>query len=165
MTRPYLRALLRCIYRHGSMKTAGGLGCVLIQTWPEKGCRVVAYVSRSLKPHEHNYMAFLLEMAAIHFRFKHFHHYLYGGKQFIIFTDHKPLETLNKNHTKTLSRLQEDLMEYNYIIKYHPGKDNGLADFLSRNPIITIMHKSYYNLQSDEDVFWLLDEQANECVY
>jgi len=100
-------------------------------------------------------------MAAIHFGIKHFHHYLYGGCPFTVFTDHKPLETLNKNHTKTLSRLQEDLMEYNYTIKYRPGKDNGPADFLSRNPIISMSH-SYYNLKSEEDVFWLLDEQANE---
>jgi len=100
-------------------------------------------------------MAFLLEMAAIHFGIKHFHHYLYGGCPLTVFTDHKPLEALNKNHTKTLSHLQEDLMEYNYTIKYRPGKNNGPADFLSRNPIMSLMYCSCYNLKTEEDVMTL----------
>ena len=72
-------------------------------------------------------------MAAIHFGITHFHHYLYGGPAFTVYTDHKQLETLNKNHTKTMNRLHDELLSYNYVVKYFPGRKMGPADFLSQN--------------------------------
>ena len=48
-------------------------------------------------------------------------------------TDHKPLERLNSTHKRTLNRLQELMMEYDFTLAYTPGKDNVVADFLSRN--------------------------------
>ena len=50
-----------------------GLGCVLMQSG-----RVVAYGSRQLKNHEQNYPTQDLELAAIVFALKIWHHYLYG---------------------------------------------------------------------------------------
>ncbi|XP_051129716.1 uncharacterized protein LOC127250458 [Andrographis paniculata] len=57
-----------------------GLGCVLMQNQ-----RVIAYVSRQLKPHEENYPTHDLEMAAVVFALKIWRHYLYGAhcKMFI----------------------------------------------------------------------------------
>ena len=52
-----------------------GLGCVLMQEG-----KVVAYASRQLKPHEKNYPAHDLELAAIVFALKIWRHYLYGEK-------------------------------------------------------------------------------------
>ncbi|GKG04499.1 putative reverse transcriptase domain-containing protein, partial [Tanacetum coccineum] len=59
------------------------LGAVLMQR--EK---VIAYVSRQLKPHEENYTTHDLELGAVLFAFKIWRHYLYGTK----FTDHKSLQ-------------------------------------------------------------------------
>ena len=56
-----------------------GLGCVLLQSE-----RVVAYGSRQLKNHEQNYPTHDLELAAIVFALKIWHHYLYG-EQFEVF--------------------------------------------------------------------------------
>ena len=56
-----------------------GLGCVLMQSR-----RVVAYDSRRLKNHEQNYPTYDLELAAILFALKIWHHYLYG-EQFEVF--------------------------------------------------------------------------------
>jgi hypothetical protein len=117
----------------GNIKYAGGLGSVLVQRDLKDRPCIIAYASRALKDHERNYTAFMLEMAAIHYGIKHFHHYLYGGPKFKVYTDHRPLETLSKNQTKTLSRLQENLMEYSYEIIYKPGNEMGAPDFLSRN--------------------------------
>ena len=55
---------------------------------------MIAYASRSLKPNEENYSAYLLELAAASWAIDHFSVYL-RGKHFELFTDHKPLETLS----------------------------------------------------------------------
>ena len=56
-----------------------GLGCVLMQSG-----RVVAYGSRQLNNHEHNFLTHDLELAAIVFALKIWRHYWYG-EQFEVF--------------------------------------------------------------------------------
>ena len=65
-----------------------GLGCVLMQDG-----KVVAYASRQLKPHEHNYSTYDLELEVVVFALKIWRHYLYREKC-RIFTDHKSLKYL-----------------------------------------------------------------------
>ena len=50
-----------------------GLGCVLMQSR-----RVIAYRSQQLKNHKRNYPTHDMELAAILFAWKIWHHYLYG---------------------------------------------------------------------------------------
>ena len=56
------------------------------------------------------------------------------GNQFVLYTDHKPLEKLGHLHTKTLNRLQQAMLEYDFTIQYKKGI-NMPADFLSRSKI------------------------------
>ncbi|GJU91350.1 putative reverse transcriptase domain-containing protein [Tanacetum coccineum] len=86
-----------------------GLGVALMQR--EK---VIAYASRQLKIYEKNYTTHDLELGAVVFALKIWRHYLYGTKC-TMFTDHKKL-----------------LSDYDYEIRYHPGKENVVADALSR---------------------------------
>jgi len=65
-----------------------------------------------------------------------FNEYL-RGKQFILFTDHKPLEKLGHLHTKTLNRLQTALLEHNFVVQYKKGT-NMPADYLSRLPSLPV---------------------------
>ncbi|KAK8980552.1 hypothetical protein V6N11_074163 [Hibiscus sabdariffa] len=65
-----------------------GLGCVLMQEG-----RVIAYASRKLRPHELNYPAHDLLLAAMVFALKIWRHYLYGEKCYI-YTDHNSLKYL-----------------------------------------------------------------------
>ena len=58
------------VYRDASKD---GLGYVLMHSG-----RVVAYGSRQLKNHERNYPTHDMELAAIVFALKIWHHYLYG---------------------------------------------------------------------------------------
>ena len=111
---------------------SGGFGAVLTQIWPDSTEHVIAYASRSLQPNEKNYSAFLLELAAAAWAIDHFSVYL-RGKHFELFTDHKPLETLSKVHKKTLNRLQEQMLDYDFTINYRRGSSNTVADALSRN--------------------------------
>ena len=62
--------------------------------------------------------------------------------------DHKPLEWLNSvsDPTSRLMRWRLKLAEYEYEIKYKPGKKNKNADALSRNPIEEI--KNIYPLHA-----------------
>lgn len=73
------------IYNDASHK---GLGCVLMQNG-----KVIAYVSRQLKPYESNYATHDLELAAVVFAFKIWRHLLYG-ESCKIYTDHKSLKYL-----------------------------------------------------------------------
>ena len=66
----------------------------------------------------------------------HFDTYL-KGRPFTLFTDHRPLEKLGKVHTKTLNRLQEAMLAYDFEITYKKGSEMP-ADFLSRNAINSI---------------------------
>ncbi|GJW37422.1 putative reverse transcriptase domain-containing protein [Tanacetum coccineum] len=105
-----------------------GLGAVLMQR--EK---VIAYASRQLKPHEENYTTHDLELGAIVFALKICRHYMYGTKC-IVFTDHKSLQHIfdQKELNMRQRHWLELLADYDYEIRYHPGKANVVADALSR---------------------------------
>ncbi|GKB08124.1 putative reverse transcriptase domain-containing protein [Tanacetum coccineum] len=106
-----------------------GLGCVLMQ----RG-KVIAYASRQLKIHEKNYTTPDLELGAVVFALKIWRHYLYGTKS-VIYTDHKSLQYIfNQKELNMRQRRWIKLFsDYNYEIRYHPGKENVVADALSRN--------------------------------
>ena len=116
-----------------------GLGCVLMQDG-----KVVAYASRQLKPHEKNYPAHDLELAAVVFTLKIWRHYLYGEKC-RIFTDHKSLKYLltQKDLNLRQRRWLELLKDYDCIIDYHPGKANVVADALNRKMIFALTLEDY----------------------
>ena len=98
----------------------GGFGAVLTQIWPDNSEHVITNASRSLKQNEENYSAYLLELAAAVWGIDHFSVYL-RGRHFELFTDHKPLETMSKIHKKTLNRLQQQLLEFDFTINYQKG--------------------------------------------
>ncbi|GJR00355.1 putative reverse transcriptase domain-containing protein [Tanacetum coccineum] len=105
-----------------------GLGAVLMQR--EK---VIAYASRQRKIHKKNYTTHDLELGAVVFALKICRHYLYGTKC-VVFTDHKSLQHIldQKELNMRQRRWLELLSDYDYEIRYHPGKINVVADALSQ---------------------------------
>ncbi|GKA71037.1 putative reverse transcriptase domain-containing protein, partial [Tanacetum coccineum] len=105
-----------------------GLDCVLMQR-----SKVIAYTSRQLKIHEKNYTTHDLELGAVVFSLKIWRHYLYGKKS-VIYTDHKSLQHIfsQKELNMRQRRWIELFSDYDYKIRYHPGKANVVADALSR---------------------------------
>jgi hypothetical protein len=95
--------------------------------------RVVAYASRQLKTHEHNYPTHDLELAAVVHALKIWRHYLIGNKC-EIYTDHKSLKYIFTQPDLNLRqrRWLELIKDYSLEIHYHPGKANVVADDLSR---------------------------------
>jgi hypothetical protein len=55
-----------------------------------------------------------------------------SGRRFILYKDHKPLETLGTLHTKTMNRLQLAMMDLDFEIRYKKGSEMP-ADLLSRS--------------------------------
>ena len=109
----------------GDSNNPGGMGAVLSQIQDDQE-RVIAYASRGLKPNEKNYSAYLLELAAAAWAIDNFAVYL-RGRRFTLFSDHKPLESLSAVHTKTLNRLQQQRLEFDFDIRYKEGQQNTLS--------------------------------------
>ncbi|GKV53537.1 hypothetical protein SLEP1_g60058 [Rubroshorea leprosula] len=104
-------------------------------TQEHKGKRhPVAYYSRKMTPAEQNYDIHDKELLAIVASLRHWRIYCFGAKKLTIYTDHKNLLffTTTKELTRRQSRWSELLGEYQFEIKYTPGKENGRADALSR---------------------------------
>ena len=95
--------------------------------------RVVAYGSRQLKNHEQNYPTHGLELAAIVFALNIWRHYL-CGEQFEVFSYHKSLKYIFTQQDLNMRqhRWMEYLEDYDFTFHYHPGKENVMADGLSR---------------------------------
>lgn len=104
------------------------LGAVLSQEG-----RPTCYASRTLNEHECNYSTIEKELLAIVWATKYFRPYLFGRK-FIVRTDHKPLQWLHglKEPNSKLQRWKTKLGEFNFEVEYLAGKENQVADALSR---------------------------------
>ncbi|KAG0848253.1 hypothetical protein G6F17_011811 [Rhizopus arrhizus] len=110
-----------------------GLGCVLTQLDDDEKEHPIIFASRGLKPNEVNYAPTKLECLAVVWAVKLFRPYILG-KKFMIITDHSALTGLLKtpNPTGIIARWIVTLSEYDFEIKYRPGRVNESADFLSR---------------------------------
>ncbi len=112
-----------------------GLGAVLTQVQDGQQ-RVIAYASRGLRPSETRYPAHKLEYLAVKWAVTDkFRDYLLG-RHFTIITDNNALLYV-KSSAKLEAigqRWQAALAEFDYTIKYRPGKHNDGADALSRMP-------------------------------
>ncbi|GJW57879.1 putative reverse transcriptase domain-containing protein [Tanacetum coccineum] len=107
-----------------------GLGAVLMQK--EK---VIAYASRQLKIHENNYTTHDLELGAMAFcSTKCGDIYLYCTKCVYVFNFSQDFEHIldQKELNMRQRRWLELLSDYDYEIRYHPGKVNMVADALNR---------------------------------
>ncbi|KAE8962615.1 hypothetical protein PR002_g29547 [Phytophthora rubi] len=62
--------------------------------------------------------------------------YLLGEQTFAVYTDHASLRTAMKNPhlSQRMARWLSFFAEYNFVVHYKPGKNNILADALSRRP-------------------------------
>ena len=107
-----------------------GLGAVLIQD-----DKPVIYASRALTEMEQSYSNIERELLSVIFALERFHHYVYGYTA-MVQTDHKPLVSVWKKsivcNSPRLQRLLLRLSQYNVSIEYLKGKDNIVADALSR---------------------------------
>lgn len=93
----------------------------------------VAFASRTMNKHEENYSVIQKELLAIVWATHYFRSYLYGRK-FKLYTDHQPLTYIfnMRDPSSKLVRWRLLLEEFDYEIIYRKGKQNVVADALSR---------------------------------
>ena len=109
-----------------------GIGAVLMHDR-----HPIAYESRKLTPAERLYSIYDKEMLAIVHALTKFWQYLVGAK-FVVRTDHNSLRyfleqwDLNERQQKWVSKVQS----FDFDIEYVKGKNNVVADALSRKPTI-----------------------------
>eukprot|EP00253_Pinus_taeda_P020750 PITA_20750 len=105
-----------------------GVGGVLMQEG-----KVVAYESRKLKEHEQKYSVYDLELTAVVHVLKMWRHYLLGRK-FLLLTDHHSLTSYFNQPTLNArqARWVDFLSGFDFEIKHLKGKENRVADALSR---------------------------------
>jgi hypothetical protein len=106
--------------------TPGGLRAIFTQVDKDRNFYAILFASRQLKDHEKNYSPLLLKAAAAVWGMDVFNEYL-QGKQFILYTDHKPLEKLGHLQSKTMN--QTALLEHDFIIQHQKGS-NMLVNYL-----------------------------------
>ena len=88
------------------------VGAVLQQRAREGGAwEPLAYFSKKLRPPERKYSAFDRELLAVYLGIRHFRHYL-EGRDFPIFTDHRPLTFAMAKSAEPWSHRQARHLEY-----------------------------------------------------
>jgi transposase InsO family protein len=136
-----------------------GVGAVLSQ---EHG--VIAYASRSLRPHEANDAYFSskkIEFIALRWAIcDKFRPYL-ESKKFTVLTDSHPLSYLKTSKlSSTETRWAAQLAQFDFDIKHRPGKTNNVADTLSRHPV----HETEAAADSDDDEVNMVNPDIAEIL-
>ena len=134
-----------------------GLGAVLYQKQQGK-MRVIGYASRTLSPAEKKYHlhAGKLEFLALKWAVtEQFRDYLCYAPKFTIYTDNNPL-TYVMSTAKLNSmgyRWIASLADFEFTIKYRPGKANIDADFLLRMPTNIETYMEECTLETSQSEF------------
>ncbi|BHF74239.1 hypothetical protein SprV_0401732400 [Sparganum proliferum] len=111
------------------------VGAVLQQSLPDSA---VAFFSKKLSKAETRYSTFGRELLAAYLAVRHFRHLL-EGREFTIFTDHKPLTFAIHSGSDKLSpreiRHLDYISQFTSDIRHIDGSRNEVADALSRPSI------------------------------
>jgi hypothetical protein len=98
----------------------------------------LAFFSRQLHKAEKNYATIDRELLGIHEATLHFRYFL-EGRKFTVFTDHRPIVAAIKKKSELKSGRQSrqlaTISEFTTDIQHVAGKENVVADALSRSPI------------------------------
>ncbi|BHF62917.1 hypothetical protein SprV_0200590600 [Sparganum proliferum] len=124
------------------------VGAVLQQSLPDSTVPL-AFFSKKLSKAETRYSTFGRELLAAYLAVRHFRHLL-EGRDFTIFTDHKPLTFALRSHTDKLNpreiRQLDYISQFTSDIRHIDGSRNEVADALSRPSIAHLQLSSGIDL-------------------
>ena len=122
----------------------------------------IAFASRLLTSTEHHYTTSERELLAITFAYDQFYSHVFG-RHITFYTDHEPLVTMhqlkfaNMDH-KRLARLFHRLEDVDYELKYIPGSENYLVDFLFRAFAKEGIVAELHSLELNSNVNWAVEQ-------
>lgn len=158
---PDMKAPL-ALFTDASDQALGGV----VQQYENTSWKPIAFYSKKLNDAEKKYSAYDKELLAIYASIKNFKHYL-EGREFTIFTDHKPLTfAFNQKNEKASPRQMRHLQyisQFSTDIQHISGKENIVADTLSRvNEVEIINYEEIARKQQqDEELEKLKTENQN----
>lgn len=141
-----------------------GIGAVLMQ----KG-HPIAYISKALSLKNQALSIYEKELLALIYAVSKWTHYL-SGRSFVVKTDHESLKYLleQRIHTKLQQTWLAKLMGFDFTISYKKGKENMVADALSRLPnselLITAVSTISPSIYKDIRVTWTTDQKLRELI-
>ena len=111
-----------------------GFGGVLLQNDRQDVLRPICYFSKKLLMYQKKYSTIEKEALALIKALEHFEVYLNTGKRIAVYSDHNPLVFVlnNQNSNHRLLRWSLFLQSYDLEINYVKGRENVIADCLSR---------------------------------
>lgn len=118
-----------------------GLGACLYQEDTDGNKRIISNISTTLNDTQKKYHSNEIECMAVVWALKKFKIYL-EGKKFTVRTDNKALVWLkdSKEEKSKFYRWSLFLQEMNFDVEHVPGRENQLADALSRYPVASHMN-------------------------
>ncbi|KAG1940200.1 retrotransposable element [Pimephales promelas] len=149
--------------------SATAIGAVLSQT--QQGVeKPIAFASRALNQTEQRYLVGEREALACIWACERWHLYLYG-RAFTLRTDHQALTALlftsgTGHRPLRLHRWSDRLRQYNFDLKFTPGRDNVVADLLSHTtPSHPVIHITTDTDRVERDIVQMLHAplQANKA--
>lgn len=125
----------------------------------------VAYFSKALSSAEAKYPGIKHELMAIVRGVSAFRYYLYN-RHFVILSDSKPLEFYKRcrSPADVTTRWLIELSEYSFTFRHLPGKNNVLADFLSRENFTNNSETLISNpeLMTSDEALPILNEKTEQ---
>ena len=116
-----------------------GLGWCLVQKQEDGTWKLIACGSRALTKSEAKWSVFEIKLLAAKFCLIKAAFWLRGAREFKIFTDHRALvgiesRIMTEQTSERIRKMVESMSAFNYQVVHVKGRQNKIADFLSRNP-------------------------------
>ena len=126
----------RICVAHDASQT--GVGCLLYQPDDDDDTitkdNIIGIYSKQLNPAQQRYPVYKKELWGLVCALRKFHPILWGRRDVVVYTDHKPLEHIMKQTSLSVSLQQwvDLIWDYNFTVKHRPGVLHVQADALSR---------------------------------
>lgn len=126
----------RFVIAHDASQT--GIGGVLYQPNDDNNTitahNIIAICSKQLNGTQRNYPVYKKELFGMIYCLRKFHTFIYGRRDILALTDHKPLVHILSQRTMTVALQQwvDVLLDYDLTVQYRPGILHIIPDALSR---------------------------------